>query len=476
MSTRFLRLLAICAALLLGSATGSLGANETRRLPVSQAEVKLSFAPLVKQAAPAVVNIYTRRVTQQQAPRSPLFDDPVFRRFFGDDRLFGQPQKRIQQSLGSGVIVDGRGLIVTNNHVVDGAEEITVALHDRREFEAEIVLADPRVDLAVLRIDPRGYKLTALELQDSDDLEVGDLVLAIGNPFGVGQTVTSGIISAVGRTVVGNADTQSFIQTDAAINPGNSGGALVTMDGRLAGINTAIFSRTGGSLGIGFATPANLVATLLHAAQAGRGVQRPWLGASGQTVTSEIAQSIGLDRPGGVLIKSVSQGGPAARAGLKAGDVVLAVDGKEVFDPRGLKFRVVTRNIGDNVSFDVYRAGSKTRINFPLMPPPETPPREQIDLTGNQPLAGATVANLSPALVEELGLDEALTGVIVIEVAANSPALRFRVRPGDVVLSVNGAEVGRTGQLQALLNVDPGRNGWSIRLRRGGQVINLAVR
>ncbi|MCW5731866.1 MAG: DegQ family serine endoprotease [Alphaproteobacteria bacterium] len=450
-------------------------AADAKRLPKNQQEIQLSFAPLVRQVAPGVVNIYTRRVTQQQA-RSPIFDDPVFRRFFGDGPLQGAPRQRIQQSLGSGVIVDRRGLVVTNNHVIEGAEEITVALHDRREFDAELVLADPRTDLAVLRIDPKGSKLTALDLMDSDDLEVGDLVLAIGNPFGVGQTVTSGIVSALGRTMVGTSDTQSFIQTDAAINPGNSGGALITMDGRVAGINTAIFSRTGGSHGIGFAIPANLVASVLHAAQAGHGVQRPWLGASGQSVTSELAQSLGLERPGGVLVNTVVRDSPAARAGLRPGDVVLAVNGKEVFDPRGLKFRIVTRNIGETVALDVFRKGTRRQVSLPLLAPPENPPREQIELSGNQPLAGALVANLSPALAEELGLDEGASGVIVLDVARGSPAQRFRVRPGDVILSVNGADVGRTRDLQVMLNGEPGARGWAIRLERRGQVITLAVR
>ncbi|MCW5751734.1 MAG: DegQ family serine endoprotease [Alphaproteobacteria bacterium] len=450
-------------------------AADARRLPKNQQEIQLSFAPLVRQVAPGVVNIYTRRVTQQQA-RSPLFDDPVFRRFFGDGPLQGAPRQRIQQSLGSGVIVDRRGLVVTNNHVIEGAEEITVALHDRREFDAELVLADPRTDLAVLRIDPKGSKLTALELVDSDDLEVGDLVLAIGNPFGVGQTVTSGIVSALGRTMVGTSDTQSFIQTDAAINPGNSGGALITMDGRVAGINTAIFSRTGGSHGIGFAIPANLVASVLHAAQAGHGVQRPWLGASGQSVTSELAQSLGLERPGGVLVNTVVRDSPAAQAGLRPGDVVLAVNGKEVFDPRGLKFRIVTRNIGETVALDIFRKGTRRQVSLPLLAPPENPPRDQIELSGNQPLAGALVANLSPALAEELGLEEGASGVIVLDVARGSPAQRFRVRPGDVILSVNGADVGRTRELQVMLNAEPGARGWAIRLERRGQVITLAVR
>jgi len=453
-------------------------AQAARRVPASQAEMQMSFAPLVKQAAPAVVNIYTKKVTQQaQQPRSPIFDDPVFRRFFGDGQPFGQPRPRIQQSLGSGVIVDAKGLVVTNNHVIEGAEEITVALADRREFEAELVLADPKNDLAVLRIENPPAGLKALEFRDSDELEVGDLVLAIGNPFGVGQTVTQGIVSALGRTGVGNFDAQSFIQTDAAINPGNSGGALITVDGRLAGINTAIFSKSGGSLGIGFAIPSNLVAAVVHAAQAGRGIQRPWLGASGQPVSSEIAQGLGLDRPGGVLIRGVVEGGPAAKAGLRTGDVVMAVDGKEVSDPRALKYRIATRNLGETVALEVIRSGRQQRVSLPLIPPPEVPPRNPLLLAGNQPLAGATVINLSPAVVEELSLDETGRGVVVSEVARGSPAQRFRVRIGDIVQSVNGQDVGDTRQLDmALQQAATEGRGFNLRVKRGAQVLNLQIR
>src|SRR5579863_5863988 len=244
---------------------------QNRTPPASRELIQLSFAPVVKKAAPAVVNVYSRRVVQT---RSPFFDDPMFRQFFGDQSPFGLPRQRVQQSLGSGVILDARGFIVTNRHVIQAAEEITVVLSDRREFEAKLLVSDEHADLAILKIDAHGEPLPTLELGDSDQIEVGDLVLAIGNPFGVGQTVTSGIVSALARTGIGS-DVSSFIQTDAAINPGNSGGALVDLDGKLVGINTAIFSQSGGSVGIGFAIPAVLVRTVLEAATTGAPIRRP---------------------------------------------------------------------------------------------------------------------------------------------------------------------------------------------------------
>jgi len=307
-------------------------AEVEREVPQSREQVMLSFAPVVRQVAPAVVNIYTKRVVSERRGFSPLFNDPLFKRFFGEDFGFGMPRERVQNSLGSGVIVAPDGLIVTNYHVIKGAAEIRVVLADRREFAAELVLEDKQTDLSVLRIDPQGEALPVIELKDSDSIEVGDLVLAIGNPFGVGQTVTSGIVSALARTQAGISDYSFFIQTDAAINPGNSGGALVTLDGRLIGINTAIFSRSGGSIGIGFAIPANMVRTVVASAAGGNALVRPWTGLIGQTVNSDLAEAFGLTRPGGVIVSKVHPNGPAARAGLRKGDVITSVDGQTVDD------------------------------------------------------------------------------------------------------------------------------------------------
>ncbi|MCQ3943433.1 MAG: serine protease, partial [Alphaproteobacteria bacterium] len=282
---------------------------QERRAPANAAELTMSYAPIVKRVAPAVVNVYAARVVEN---RNPLLDDPIFRRFFGQ----GIPREQVSRSLGSGVIVDAAGLVMTNNHVIEGATEIKVSLADKREFEAEIVLKDPRTDLAVLRIKDSGERFPALTFADSDDVQVGDIVLAVGNPFGVGQTVTHGIVSAVARTQVGITDYQFFIQTDAAINPGNSGGALVDSGGRLVGINTAIFSRSGGSQGIGFAIPSNMVNVVAASARSGgSAVQRPWRGAKLQLVTPDIAESLGIKRPHGALVAGISANGPAARAG-----------------------------------------------------------------------------------------------------------------------------------------------------------------
>lgn len=458
------------AALLAALPVVAVAQTGETRLPASRTEIQLSFAPLVQRAAPAVVNVYSRRVEQVA---SPFANDPFFRRFFGNQSPLGMPRERIAQSLGSGVIVEAEGVIVTNNHVIEGATEIVVALSDRREFEARVIAADPRSDLAVLRIDTRGETLPYLEFRDSDEMQVGDLVLAIGNPFGVGQTVTQGIISAVGRAISDDMTAQSFIQTDAAINPGNSGGALLGMDGKLVGINTAIFSRSGGSIGIGFAIPANLVSSTVASAMAGKGIKRPWFGANGEAVTSEIAQGLGMARPNGVLVGEVWRGGPADRAGLKAGDVVLAIDGREVNDPQALRFRIATRKLGDTAALDVLRRGQRTTLQIALQDAPETPARNLTQLSGNQPLAGATVGNLSPAFADELGVDTLERGVIVTEIAPGSPAARLRIRTGDIVVKINDRDVEDVRALQALLR---GSSQWVVTLRRNRQVLTFTVR
>src|ERR1700719_750670 len=317
--------------------------SQDRRVPASSAELRLSYAPIVQRVQPAVVNVYAAKVVQN---RNPLLDDPIFRRFFG---VPGQQPEQMQRSLGSGVMVDPSGLVVTNVHVIEGADEVKVSLSDKREYEAEIVLKDSRSDLAVLRLKGVHETFPTLDFANSDELMVGDVVLAIGNPFGVGQTVTHGIISALARTQVGITDYQFFIQTDAAINPGNSGGALVDMTGKLAGINTAIFSRSGGSQGIGFAIPANMVRVVVASAKGGgSAVKRPWLGARLQTVTSEIAESLGVKRPTGALVANVIPGGPAARSGLKTGDLITSIDGQEVEDPNAFDYRFATKSLGGN--------------------------------------------------------------------------------------------------------------------------------
>jgi Do/DeqQ family serine protease len=464
--------------LLLGAAALAIGlldlpanAEPQRVVPESQGAIKQSYAPVVKRVAPAVVNVYVSRKVKQIV--SPFSDDPFFSRLFGDN--FGIPRERIQNSLGSGVLVSPDGVAVTNNHVIQGSgeAEITVALSDGREFPAKVVLKDERSDLVVLRLNAKGVKFPSIEFSDSDSLEVGDLVLAIGDPFGVGQTVTSGIVSALARTQVGISDYQFFIQTDAAINPGNSGGALVDMEGRLVGINTAIFSRSGGSLGIGFAIPSNMVRLVVQAALKGGTVQRPWFGASLQPVTSDLAESLGLERPGGALVKGVHAKGPAAQAGLRAGDVVVSIDGKEVQDPRALQYRFATKGLSGSAELGLIRQGKPLKASVALVAAIEDPPRDTRDLQGRQPLSGAKVANLSPAVAEELGIEEDDSGAVVLDVAQDTPAAKFGFRRGDILVGVNDDKVSSVKDLAAALARSP--SGWRLSFQREGKVFNLAI-
>ena len=454
-----LPVLALAAAVSLSSAAA--------QVPQSMAQVQLTFAPIVKRVAPAVVNVYARSIVRQQV--NPIFSDPLFQQFFG---VSPQLRQRVEQSLGSGVIVRADGVILTNYHVVEGGQDIVVALSDKREFKAKVLLADAKTDLAVLKIDTKGEKLPTLDFADSDRVQVGDLVLAIGDPFGVGQTVTMGIVSALARTQVSASDYQFFIQTDAAINPGNSGGALVTMSGQLAGINTAIFSRTGQYAGIGFAIPANLARRVVDGAANG-GVQLAWIGADGQPVTADIARAAGLPRPEGVLVKSVYPGGPVAIAGLKTGDVVIAVDGAEVDDMQGLNYRIATHKPGDVVKLRVATGGQQRDVAVTLALPPENPPRQTATVAGHNPLTGARIENLSPAVATDLQIDLMEKGVVVVSVADGSIAANQGFQPGDIVKSVNGVAIGSVGQLQGALGAAGAH--WDMVIDRGGQRMTLSV-
>jgi Do/DeqQ family serine protease len=462
MILRLLGCLAVWGALV--SAAPAQVAQDAR-VPSSPGEIKLSFAPVVKRVTPAVVNVYAARVVQD---RVPLFDDPIFRRFFGGGS--GGPHEQVQRSLGSGVIVDASGLIVTNNHVIENADQIKVALADKREFDADLVLKDARSDLAVLRIKGGRERFTPVDFGDSDALQVGDLVLAIGNPFGVGQTVTHGIVSAVARTQVGITDYQFFIQTDAAINPGNSGGALVDLSGRLVGINTAIFSRSGGSQGIGFAIPANMVRGVVASAKGGASVvRRPWLGAKLQAVTPEIAESMSLKRPVGALVSTITPKSPAARGGLRTGDLITEVDAQPIDDPNAFDYRFATKALGGQTQVAIMRGGREVKVAIPLETAPEGA-REETVIKSRSPLLGAKVANLSPAVAEELRLDDNAEGVAVTDVESGSVAQSFGFQKGDIVINVNNAKI---ATMQDLLRAtgQPARL-WRLTIVRGGQEIS----
>ncbi|HTR14300.1 MAG TPA: DegQ family serine endoprotease [Roseiarcus sp.] len=436
--------------------------------PQSPAQVRLSFAPVVRKAAPAVVNVYASRV--ETMPRNPLFDDPIFRRFFGGG---SEENRRVQQALGSGVIVDPSGLIVTNQHVIEGMTDVRVALADKREFEAEIVLRDPRTDLAVLRTKG-GDNFPVLELGDSDALEVGDFVIAIGDPFGVGQTVTQGIVSALARTQIGSSDYGFFIQTDAAINPGNSGGALVDLDGRLVGINSMIYSRSGGSMGLGFAIPVNMVKSVVAAAKhGGKTVKRPWLGATLQNLTKDIADTLGLQRPAGALVVDVAPKGPAAEAGLKRGDVIESVDGLSVDDAEGVGFRLGVKPLSGSAKLTVLREGRTLDLALRLVSAPEIPPRDALVIRGRSPFEGAEVMNLSPAVTEELSLPSGGEGVVVAAVGENSTAAEVGVQKGDVVVAVNGRKIATTRDLEKACGERA--RWWDLIIRRGGETIQTRL-
>ncbi|TMJ25129.1 MAG: Do family serine endopeptidase, partial [Alphaproteobacteria bacterium] len=416
-------------------ALGLAGPAVAQPLPTSRSDLAYSFAPVVRKVSPAVVNIYT--TTTARVQRRLPFPFP------------GMPQdgQRMQNSLGSGVLVKADGLIVTNAHVVKGADEIRVVLADRREFDAKLITQDERYDLALLRIDTAGEKFPYIELRDSDSIEVGDVVLAIGNPFGLNQTVTSGIISALARSAGGVNDSNFFIQTDAAINPGNSGGALVSLDGRLIGINTAIYSQSGGSVGIGFATPSNIVVRIVATGESGGRLVRPWLGISMQRVTADLAAGLNLPRPAGLVVKEVYAKGPGEKAGFKRNDVIVALRELPIDDEASLRFRLATLSVGETVPVKVIRAGKEVVLEVPLAAPPEDPPRERSLLEGRQPLSGATVVNMSPAVADEMGLVEWKQGVTVVEVQPGSYSARF-LRAGDMVTAINGQEVKSVADLK----------------------------
>ena len=424
-----------------------------RAVPRDAAEVKASFAPVVRSTAPAVVNISARGVQTYRDP------------------YWGQFRQQPTGSVGSGVIVRADGIVVTNTHVIQGMDEIIVGLNDRRQFTAKVLLADERSDIAVLQLEGVEEPLPVLRIDAGEDQQIGDLVLAIGNPFGVGQTVTNGIISALNRTETGISDSGSFIQTDAAINPGNSGGALVNMDGDLIGINTAIFSRSGSSSGVGFAVPATMVQRVVDAALDGETtVVRPWLGVKGEPLTAEEATRMGLDRPRGLKVTDLFANGPAARAGIRQGDVILAVGNNEINDQGGLNFRVGTRAPGDTVAVTLIRDGREQQVNARVQPLPGEINLEAAVVIREGAMAGAQVLALNPAIADRLLGDPFAEGVIVGGLAQNSIAARQGFRRGDIIVSVNGQAVDTAQDLAQL------RRGAQVVIQRGGQSLNGTMR
>lgn len=436
----------------------------------SPAPVVQSFAPLIEKTVPAVVNIYARKIVRTRSAAR-FVDGSAFWRLFRDTLLFGYGRDRIENSLGSGVIVRPEGVIVTNAHVVDGAEGIFVALADGRTYPAAVMLSDQRSDLTVLRITA-GEPLPVIEFADSDLLKVGDPVLAIGNPFGLGQTVTSGIVSAVARTSFGVGDFRFFIQTDAAINPGNSGGAQITMEGKLSGINTAIFSTSGGSQGLGFAIPSNMVRTVVESAVMGKPLVRPWIGVSGVALPPQLATMLGLAATHGVVVTETYAGGPGQAAGLRTGDVILAVDDFPVGDPQALRYRIATRQIGETVRLSIARGGARVVLALTLLPPPDIPPRNETKLPPLNPLRGAKVASLSPAFAEELGLDSSLSGVVVLDVGRASAAGRLGLEKGDIIRGLDGRAI-RTVEEVLAYRMRP-FTPWSIAITRAGRDLTIA--
>ncbi|MEC7792268.1 MAG: trypsin-like peptidase domain-containing protein [Pseudomonadota bacterium] len=439
------------------------------RVPLTRGEISMGFAPVVREATPAVVNIYARRVVQTQS--TPFANDPFFREFF---RGFGQTRPQVQNSLGSGVVLSKDGIVVSNYHVVGQAEDIRVVLNDRREFRARVLLADADSDLAILQIEDAPRNMAHLRLRDSDTVEVGELALAIGNPFGVGQTVSSGIVSGLARSGTATGSARGyFIQTDAPINPGNSGGALVDINGDLIGVNTSILTRSGGSNGIGFAIPASLVAQFVDQAQQGFArFQRPWAGISGQEVDAAMAETLGMDRPGGVIISELHPQSPFRVAGLEVGDVVTAVDGMAVNTPPEMIYRMSVAGLGERADVTFQRRGREKSARVDMLNAPEDPPRDGLVTDRRTAIPGLAVQTLNPAVVAEMGLPTGLEGVVITDPGALGA--RVGLRPGDVVQQINGIDIQTTAQLEEALT-DVGRR-LDLGLIRGGQGMTLRLR
>jgi len=436
-------------------------------VPQSKIEIKLSFAPLVKQTAPAVVNIYAQRIIEQR--RSHFSRDPFFRDFF---RNFGQLQPRVQNSLGSGVILSADGYVVSNYHVVGGATDIRVVLHDGREISGNVILSDEESDLVVLKLDT-DEMLPHLDLRKSDTVEVGELVLAIGNPFGVGQTVTNGIISGLARTGIASGSAKGyFLQTDASINPGNSGGALIDISGSLVGVNTSILSRSGGSNGIGFAIPADLVGQFLTQAKAGySSFIRPWAGMRGQPITFEMGASLNLPAMSGIIISEVHELSPFAQVGLQVGDIITKVDGLDINSPAEMLYRMSVLGIGTTVDIAYFSQGIMQSSKIDLVEIPNVEAK-QVTLGPEFIFADLHISELTPEFQSKFGLSFSSKGLIVLDPARI--ASRLGMRRGDLLHEINGKLVNTIeGAISAISSI---KSTGSITIIRSGKRVSLRFR
>ena len=452
-------------ALIFFSFSSIVFANDT--VPQSEIEIKLSFVPLVKQAAPAVVNIYAQRIIEER--RSPFTRDPFFRDFF---RNFGELQPRVQNSLGSGVILSADGYVVSNYHVVGGATDIRVVLHDGREISGDIILSDEDSDLAVLKINI-DEMLPHLDLRKSDTVEVGELVLAIGNPFGVGQTVTNGIISGLARTGIASGSAKGyFLQTDAPINPGNSGGALIDISGSLVGVNTSILSRSGGSNGIGFAIPADLVGQFLVQAKAGRSsFIRPWAGMRGQPITFEMAASLNLPAMSGMIISELHELSPFLKVGIGVGDIITKVDGLDINSPAEMLYRMSVAGIGTKVDISYLSKGITRTKKVGLVEMPNSNV-EDIVLGPKFIFPGLHVSELTPEFQSKFGLPFSSKGLIVLD--PGRIAVRLGLRSGDLLQEINGKSVETIED--AISAIGSIKSNGSITISRSGRRIALSFR
>ncbi len=456
--------------LLLFTITLSLAAMPARaemRVPGNETEIAIGFVPVVEAAAPAVVNIYAKRIVNV---RSPFSDDPFFQGLFRD---FGTPRQRVENSLGSGVILGSEGIVVSNYHVVGDATDIRVVLNDRREFSARVLLSDQESDLAVLQMEG-SPDMPALGLRDSDTVQVGELVLAIGNPFGVGQTVSSGIVSGLARSGTATGNLRGyFIQTDAPINPGNSGGALVDMNGDLIGINTSILSRSGGSIGIGFAIPSALVAQFVAQARAGNTrFERPWAGMDGQPVTADMAEGLGLDRPGGIVISQLHPVSPFLDAGFQPGDVIVAVDGQAVNTPAEMVYRMSVSGIGKRAEVSLFREGEEDQAQVDLIVAPDSPARTPRVTGDSSAIPGMAVSTVNPAVIAEYGLSLSARGAVVDD--PGKIGRRAGLRRGDVLRQINDVAVEDADMAEQLLKEAQRR--LDLDVQRGARRLSMQFR